>query len=76
MAVIDVCFEFAKQLSQGRAQRVIGGVRHDVRPGRDELGRDAEGGTLLESALDEHASFVDLEGLPQRFDALFDQRDE
>ena len=68
--------ELAKHFSQRRAQGVIDGFREDIRPGRHEMGRNAEGRAFFEPALNPHAGFVDLEPLAQRFEALFDERGE
>ena len=76
MAVIDPGLELTDHLVERGAQRVIDGVREDIRTGCHEVGGDPEGRARFEPALQENASFVDLERLAQRFDALLDQRGE
>ena len=74
--MVDPGLKLADHLVERGAQGVVDGVREDVRTWRHELGGDPEGRTGFESALQEHPGLVDLEGVAQRFEALFDQRGE
>lgn len=72
MPTLELGIELAKHLTQRGAQRVIDGLRKEVRTRRHKVGRDTEGRALFDPAFDEHTCLVDLECLAERFEPLFD----
>lgn len=72
----DVPFELRDDLLQGGAQRVIDGIRGDVRPRGDEVRRDAKRRAGLGAALDEHARLVDAQLPAECLELPADEREE
>ena len=76
MAVFDSGLELADHFFKRGTQRVVNSIREDIWSGCHKVSHDPERRARPKSVFDEHARFVDLEQLAQRFDALFDQRGE
>lgn len=76
MSMVDLVSEFFDQFLEGRRQRVVNAVCKDVGSRSDQMCGDPEGRTGLGASFDQNAGFVDLQGFPERFEALIDQRSE